>query len=118
MIRKTTWMLGIALACLTLAGAGCGKSETPAQKVPTYGNVAIDMPKLRKALETAGPDAQTGIRNVTYGLRYNKYVDALMALDKLKELPSLNDAQKKTIDEVTEQVKQAAKDQEGKAPAQ
>ena len=41
-----------------------------------------------------------------------------MALDKLKELPSLNDAQKKTIDEVTEQVKQAAKDQEGKAPAQ
>jgi hypothetical protein len=118
MIKKTTWILGIALAGLVaMAGAGCSKSETPAQKIPTYGKVAVDMPKLRKALETAGPDAQTQIRNVNLGLRYGKYVDALMALDKLKELPGITDAQKKVIDEVAEQAKEAAKNQEASKPA-
>jgi hypothetical protein len=118
MMKKTAWILGIALAGLVaLAGAGC-KQEAPAPKMPTYHGAPVDMPKLRKALETAGPDAQNGLRNVNMGLRYGKYLDALAALEKLKEVPGLTDAQKQVVDEVVGQVQQAAKNQESEKPPQ
>jgi hypothetical protein len=108
MKKPTNWMLGITLAGLVaLAGAGCKKAE-PAVKVPTYHGVQVDMPKLQKALQGAGQEAQTGIRNVRMGLRYGRYADALTKLEALKELPGLTDAQKQVISEVGEQIKQAA----------
>ncbi|MGA2662974.1 MAG: hypothetical protein ABSH34_36305 [Verrucomicrobiota bacterium] len=118
MMKKTAWILGIALAGLVaMAGAGCN-NEPPAPKMPTYQNVQVDTPKLRKTFETAGPDAQNALRGVNMGLRYGKYVDSLAALDKLKELPGLTDAQKQVIDEVAGQITQAAKNQEAAKAAQ
>jgi uncharacterized protein YneF (UPF0154 family) len=119
MMKKTTWILGIALAGLIgVAGAGC-KKAVEAPKVPTYSKVQIDIPKLRQSLAAAGPEVQNVVRKINLGLRYGKYVDSLTALDQLKENPALNDAQKKVVDEVIEQIKEAAKNQEAaKAAAQ
>jgi hypothetical protein len=115
MTKTTTLILGIALAGLVaMAGAGC-KREAAAPKMPTYSGVQVDMPKLQQTVGTIGPEAQTIVRNVRMGLRYGRYVDSLMALDKLKELPGLNDAQKQVVNEVIEQVTQAAKNKEAKA---
>ncbi len=118
MMKPTTWILGIALAGLVaVPGAGC-KKEAAAQKAPTYNNVQVNMPKLRAALEKGGQEVQAEMAHVTYGLRYRRYVDALVALDKLKELPSLNDAQKQVVNEISEQVKQVAQKAEEAKPAQ
>jgi hypothetical protein len=119
MLKKTTWILGIALAGLVaLAGAGC-KKEAPEQKLPTYNKVPVNMPKLREIAATAGPAAQAAVRNVTLHLRYRRYVEALAALDQLKDVPGLSDAQKSVVDEVIGQIKQVAQKQPGDAgPAQ
>ncbi|MGA2863367.1 MAG: hypothetical protein ABSF95_02655 [Verrucomicrobiota bacterium] len=116
MKKKTPWILGIALAGLVaLAGTGCKKEEAP--KMPTRDNVQINLPKLREVLANGGPDVQNLLAKVNFGVRYGKYMDALMALDKLKDDPSLNDAQKKVVTEVLGEIQQAAKNQEAaKAP--
>jgi hypothetical protein len=84
--------------------------------VPTYGGVQVNMPKLRTALEAAGPVAEVCISNINRALRYGKYADALAALDRLGQIPGLTDAQQEAVNEVTEQVKQAAKSQEAAKP--
>jgi hypothetical protein len=77
-----------------------------------YDGVWVDVPKLQKALETAGRDVVSDLNHIKYGLRYKRYPDALEALDKLMELPSLTDGQKQIVSEVIEQVKHVAKSQE------
>jgi hypothetical protein len=116
MLKPTTRLLGITLAAVVaLAGAGCQK-QTPAEsQMVTYGGVPVAINKLRTSLATAPPEAQRLLGQVTFNLRYRSYAPALAALDKLKQTPGLNDAQKQVIDEVTGQVKQAAKNQEGAA---
>jgi hypothetical protein len=112
MMKQTTWILGIALAGLVaLASTGC-KKEAPVQRVTTYNKVAVDMPKLRKSLEGSAPEVLIALRNITMRLRYGQYVDALMGLDKLKANPAVNDASKQIINDVMEQVKQAAENQQ------
>ena len=116
MIKPTTRILGITLAAVVaLAGAGC-KKQAPAQgQMVSYGGVPVAINKLRQSLATASPEAQRLMGQVTFNLRYGKYDPALAALDKLKQTPGLNGAQKQVIDEVTEQVKQAGKNQEAAA---
>jgi hypothetical protein len=116
MIKPTTRILAITLAAVVaLAGAGC-KKQAPAQsQMVTYGGVPVAINKLRQSLATASPEAQRLLGQVTFNLRYRRYDPVLAALDKLKQTPGLNDAQKQVIDEVTEQVKQAAKNQEAAA---
>lgn len=115
-MKPTTRILGTTLAAVVaLAGAGC-KKQAPAQsQMVTYGGVPVAINKLRRSLATASPEAQRLLGQVTFNLRYRKYDPVLAALDKLKQTPGLNDAQKQAIDEVTEQVKQAAKNQEAAA---
>ncbi len=122
-MKTTTWLLGIALAGLVaLAGAGCKKEEAK-PKAPLYGGVQIDLPKLQAALGNVGqtPSGQNlnnVLAKIRFGIRYQNYVDALVALDKLKDDPSLNDAQKKIVSDVLEQVKQAAANKEKQAASQ
>jgi hypothetical protein len=109
MMKKTAWIAGIAVAGLmALPGVGC-KKETPAQQAPTFNRVQVDIPKLLQATAAAGQPAHTAVNKLRQDLRYHKYDEALARLDSLKEMPELNDEQKKVIDQITEQVKQAAK---------
>jgi hypothetical protein len=102
---KTRYWMMMFLAAGLLALAGCSK-EKPA--TPVMDGVTIDLPKLKEAFATAGPDAQTSISEVTMGMRYSDYPRAFAALAKLDSTPGATEAQKKVVADVTQQVKQAA----------
>jgi hypothetical protein len=64
-------------------------------------------------------DAQRIVVKISYGLRYGRYLEALVELDKLKDTAGINDAQKQVVNEVIEQViKEAARKQEAAKAAQ
>jgi beta-lactamase regulating signal transducer with metallopeptidase domain len=91
-----------------------------AAKLPTdaQGRIVVDVPKLREALSTAGNEVQNLEKKVSLSLRYQRYPEALAGLDKLKETGDLDEAQTQAVNEVIEQVKQAAKDHEAAGAAQ
>jgi hypothetical protein len=74
------------------------------------------LPKLRAAFPTPAKEASDAITQVQFGLRYGNYIKALEALDALVNVPSLTEDQKKVVNEVIDQVKQAINKQP--APAQ
>jgi hypothetical protein len=96
-----------------LALAGCGKQQPPA---PTREGITVNVPKLREAFATATPEVQATLSEVTMGLRYANYTAALDALGKLGNTPSITEAQKTAVNEVTEQIKQLA-NKDTRAPA-
>ena len=99
-------MLGVATVTL-LTVAGCGKSDkTP--PAPQMQGVTVDIPKLNQAFENASQELKTTSTSVGFNIRYGKYEDALMALDKLVNDPNVNEAQKKVVNQVIEEVKQLA----------
>jgi hypothetical protein len=63
---------------------------------------------LQKAFAGSAPEMQASVEKIYSGIRYGEYPAALAELEKLAANPGLNDAQKKTVNDVTEQLKQAA----------
>jgi hypothetical protein len=97
-----TWISGLLMAG-TLAFAGCGKSEKP---VITDGTVqAIDATKFRPAFASSNPEIKAIVGKVMMSIQGSLYKDALAGLDKLSGLPELDEAQKKIVADLTEQVK-------------
>jgi hypothetical protein len=97
-----TWITGLLMAG-TLAFAGCGKSEKPAM---TDGAAqAIDATKLRPAFSAASPQIKAIVDNVMMSIQASAYRETLAGLDKLSGLPELDEAQKKIVADLTEQVK-------------
>ena len=113
-------ILNIMLGCLAavcLMAAGCSKSEQ-APQAPDINGVTVDIPKLNQAFESATPEVKASVTQVGFSIRYGKYEDALMALDKLSSDASLTEPQKKVVAEVIEQVKKLAGAAPAAAPAQ
>ena len=104
-MKTANWILMMFLFAGVFGLAGCGK-EKPA--APAVGGVTVDLPKLREAFATAGPDLQTSVSEVGMGIRYNDYPRAFAGLAKLDSAPDLTEAQKKIVGEVTVQVKTLA----------
>lgn len=103
---KTANWISIFLLLAGIVGvAGCGKQEAPP---PVVQGTTIDLPKLRGAFETATPETQAALSEVSMGVRYGDFARALVALEKLVNAPGLTDAQKKVVAEVAEQVRLAA----------
>jgi hypothetical protein len=116
-VKKRTWLLWIVMgSLLALSGAGCSKKAVSAPPQTLQQGVA----QLRAALLTADPEVQRELYNrVVRGIRYRQYPQALAALDRIASNPSLNDQQKKIVNDVAELLKQAAqKQQNAPAPAQ
>jgi hypothetical protein len=103
-MKTANWMMMFLLAGV-LALTGCGKEKPKAQVMD---GVTIDVPKLREAFVTAGPDLQSSVSEVAMGVRYTDYPRAFAGLAKLDSAPGLTEAQKKLVSQVTEQVKQLA----------
>ncbi len=115
MVKLTNCIFGVLAAGL-LVVSGCSKAQKP-PPAAQYGGVTVDLPKLQLAFSTnENAEVQSQITQVAFGMRYGDYVKALMALDKLVNDPSVNDAQKKVVNEVIEQVKAVANQQQ--KPAQ
>jgi hypothetical protein len=104
-MRTINLMLGVVAVTL-LTAVGCGKSETP--PAPQMQGVTVDIPKLTQAFENATPEIKSTVTAVGFNVRYGKYEDSLMALDKLVNDPNVTEAQKKVCNQLIEEVKQLA----------
>jgi len=94
------------LILCALAFAGCGKKEPPTPPAYEISGVKVDMPKLQAAFAGAPPELTSDINTATSMVRYGQYEKAMQSLDKLSSNPALNDAQKKVVTDVLEQLKQ------------
>lgn len=103
------------LAAAVLATAGCKKSDQTPQ-APVVQGVTVDIPKLNEAFANASPEIKSTVTQVGFNIRYTKYEDALMALDKLANDPSVTDQQKKVVSELIDETKKLAN--AAPAPAQ
>jgi len=69
--------------------------------------------QLRAALLNASPEVQSNLYNgVAYNIRYGNYENALMSLDRIANGPSLNDRQKKLVNDVIELLKSKIQSQD------
>jgi hypothetical protein len=110
---KTINVLQGFVAVLVLVSAGCGKSNnTPA--APQMNGVTVDIPKLTEAFANASPELKSTVTQAGSNIRYGKYEDALMALDKLVNDPNVTEDQKKAVNLLIDETKKLA----GAAPAQ
>jgi hypothetical protein len=95
-------LVGVALAFNT---SGCNKKPTVHK--PT--SVQDGIEQLRIALDNANEQVKSNLYSgVSYNLRYEKYEEAMMALEQIINDPSLNESQKKLANEVMELLKQTA----------
>lgn len=99
---------GILVFCFAIALAlgGCGKSAEATSPVALNG-VRIDLPKLQQCCSSSNPAVRESVDKVRLSIRYADYRTALEELGKLANNPEISDAQKKTISDVSEQVKRA-----------
>lgn len=103
-MKFPNWIPGLLLAgVLAFAFAGCGKSDKPTPADSTV--QAIDATKFRPAFSSASPKITAIVDNVMMAIQGSTYKDALTGLDKLAGLPTLSEAQKKVVADLTEQVK-------------
>ena len=110
---KTTNYLPAILAIGLLAPVGCKKADQPSGPATEYHGVKVDLPKLDAEFGSASPEAQDRVANIKRFFRYGQFPQALSELDQLSKLPNLTEPQKKLVNDLIEQTKQAIT----KAPA-
>lgn len=99
-------VIGLTGAAL-LAGSGCKKgSDMPAAS--QINGVTVDLPKLNEAFANSSQELRSLVTQVGFNIRYTKYEDALMALDKLANDPNVTEDQKKVVNQLIDQVKKLA----------
>ena len=102
-MKRTLLCCGILVAVM-VAVDGCKKQES-ATGTQTAG-VNVDINKMAADFASASPEAQQSFSQVRFALRYGQYDKALAELDKLANDASLNDAQKKQVNNLIAQIKQ------------
>ena len=103
---KMIHYLLIVLMAGVLALAGCGKSQ---EKAPPRQPGVVDLSGLQQAFPTPTPEAQASLDKLRFAARYGQFENSLVELDKLVNLPDLTEPQKKAVNDVIEQVKEAIK---------
>jgi outer membrane murein-binding lipoprotein Lpp len=107
-VKKTisVCLFSLVLGSLfVFGGAGCQK-KTVAQAEPK--TLEQGVADLRAAVASANPQVQSNFFNgVSTGIRYGDYAKASVALQQIASDPSLNDQQKKVVNEVGDLLKQA-----------
>jgi hypothetical protein len=88
--------------------------NNPGVKVPPPGppvhlnGVTINVQNAEKALATASWNANVAMGDLRYALRYENFQGALNSLQKAASDPSVNDAQRAVLQQVMQEVQQAA----------
>ena len=86
-----------------LTVVGCGKPTTGA---PTSGeSQAINATEFRPAFATTSPEIKAIVDNVMMSIQSSLYPDALASLDKLANISTLTEPQKKVVANLTDQLK-------------
>ena len=115
-MKTVNLLLGFVAAAI-LAVAGCSKSDK-ASTAPQMNGVTVDIPKLDQAFVNASPEIRSTEAQVGANIRYGKYEDALMALDKLLNDPNVTEDQKKAVNLLIDETKKLAGAAPAAAPAQ
>ena len=103
---KATIGVWAALTICLLASAGCKQSGKPAPPITEYSGVKVDWPKLDTEFVSSEPDVQEGAYMAKRHIRYERFPQALVELDKLSNNPKLTESQKKVVNGLIEQTKQ------------
>jgi len=113
-MKEPKWIIPILVGgVLALGAAGC--SQQAATHKPQTLQEGID--ELRVALENANEEVKSNLYSgVSYNIRYDRYEEAMMAVERIVSDPSLNESQKKLANEVMDLLKQNVQNQQ-KAPA-
>lgn len=114
-MKRVNLLLGI-VAAIVLVAAGCGKSDKM-PPAPQVQGVTVDIPKLDEAFANASPEVKSTATQVGFNIRYQKYEDALMALDKLSNDPNVTADQKKVVSLLIDETKKLANAAPAAAPA-
>jgi len=102
---KTVNLLLGFVAATVMVTAGCSKSDkTP----PQMNGVTVDIPKLNEVFANASTELKGTATQVGFNIRYAKYEDALMALDKLVNDPNTTPDQKKVVNQLIDETKKLA----------
>jgi hypothetical protein len=88
--------------------AGCSKPAEKTQPgIDLYG-VKVDVPRLQALLAgETNPEVRTNLAQVQFGIRYGDWQKAMTALERIAAVPSLTDPQRKVVNDVMGQIKQA-----------
>ena len=105
-MKATIGIWALLTICL-LASAGCKKSGQAAPPKTDYSGVKVDWPKLDTEFANSDPEVQNGAYMAKRHIRYERFPEALVELEKLSSNPKLTDAQKKLVADLAEQTKQA-----------
>ncbi len=103
-MKNTNWLIAVLLgSLLCLSGAGC-KKNAASGPAKTPEEAAF---QLRVSL---GTTASQQVQNLYYdkvdpGVRYNRYQEAITALDQMSADPSLKEEQKKLITQLSDILK-------------
>jgi len=114
LVKKTIRIVSIALASLIVfGGAACHKNAGAQGGAKTLEQGVTDM---RAVLVSASPQVQSNFYHVvSYNIRYGDYAKAADGLQSIASDPSLNDQQKKVVNEVSDLLKQAIENKQNTA---
>jgi hypothetical protein len=102
-MKTTRWVVSILVVGL-LGLAACSKAQKPPEYMEVNGH-KIELPKLQDAFTSANPEQKDSLAKISSAVRYGKFEEALMELDKLSNDVSLTEPQKKVVVTVLGQVK-------------
>jgi len=98
-VKSTFWLIAVLLLCFS--GAGCKKNYVGTAKTPEEASF-----QLRMSLDKASPEVRKiYFDKVDPGVRYDKYPEALAALDQMASDPSVKEDQKKLITQLADMLK-------------
>ena len=103
---KTTNLFFSILAVCVLAFAGCKKSDQQDSALQFHG-INVDWPKIDTEFTKASQEVLNSLKAVKQFFRYGQFPQALVELDKLSNDPNLTEPQKKLVNDLIQQTKQA-----------
>lgn len=114
-MKKTLRIVAILLGTLfVFGGIGCHKNSASAKGTKS---MAEGMADLRLALATANPEVQSNLyHGVTFSIRYGDFAKASSTLQLMAGDASLNDQQKKAVNDANDLIKQAMANAQSSAP--
>ena len=95
------------LAVCLVAFASCKKSGQAVAPNTEYNGVKVDWPKLETEFANSDQELQRAASLGVRYIRYSQFPQALAELEKLSGNSKLTEAQKKVVNDLLEQTKQA-----------
>jgi hypothetical protein len=103
---KTPAGFSLLFALCLSAFVSCGKSDHTEAPNTEYSGVKVEWPKLDTEFAHSDPELQASADMAKRHIRYSRFPQAEVELDKLFRNPKLTESQKKVVSDLREQTKQ------------